>query len=85
MPGGREAPPARPVRTPQEGQGAGAAMAAMMGTGVGPKTPDPRKLTTNRGESAAKPHQPAKTAEVVGRNDPCPCGSGKKFKKCCGG
>jgi len=23
-------------------------------------------------------------AGVVGRNDPCPCGSGKKFKKCCG-
>jgi len=23
-------------------------------------------------------------AENVGRNDPCPCGSGKKFKKCCG-
>jgi len=21
---------------------------------------------------------------IVGRNDPCPCGSGKKFKKCCG-
>jgi len=21
--------------------------------------------------------------EKVGRNDPCPCGSGKKFKKCC--
>jgi len=21
---------------------------------------------------------------VFGRNDPCPCGSGKKFKKCCG-
>jgi uncharacterized protein YecA (UPF0149 family) len=20
----------------------------------------------------------------VGRNDPCPCGSGRKFKKCCG-
>ncbi|MFC4024726.1 SEC-C metal-binding domain-containing protein [Oceanobacillus longus] len=20
----------------------------------------------------------------IGRNDPCPCGSGKKFKKCCG-
>ena len=27
--------------------------------------------------------QPKK--QVVGRNDPCPCGSGKKFKKCCGG
>ncbi len=22
--------------------------------------------------------------EKIGRNDPCPCGSGKKFKKCCG-
>ncbi|KPK86174.1 MAG: hypothetical protein AMJ81_01945 [Phycisphaerae bacterium SM23_33] len=25
-----------------------------------------------------------KSAGAVGRNDPCPCGSGKKFKKCCG-
>jgi hypothetical protein len=25
-----------------------------------------------------------KTASDVGRNDPCPCGSGQKFKKCCG-
>lgn len=24
------------------------------------------------------------TSAKVGRNDPCPCGSGKKFKKCCG-
>jgi uncharacterized protein YecA (UPF0149 family) len=23
--------------------------------------------------------------DKIGRNDPCPCGSGKKFKKCCGG
>ena len=23
-------------------------------------------------------------AKKVGRNDPCPCGSGKKYKKCCG-
>ncbi len=23
-------------------------------------------------------------APKVGRNDPCPCGSGRKFKKCCG-
>jgi SEC-C motif-containing protein len=29
---------------------------------------------------------PVRRAEPkVGRNDPCPCGSGKKFKKCCGG
>ena len=25
-----------------------------------------------------------KTVKKVGRNDPCPCGSGKKYKKCCG-
>ena len=25
-----------------------------------------------------------KKAEKVGRNDPCPCGSGKKYKNCCG-
>ena len=25
-----------------------------------------------------------RTSEKVGRNDPCPCGSGKKYKKCCG-
>ena len=24
------------------------------------------------------------TTKVPGRNDPCPCGSGKKYKKCCG-
>jgi hypothetical protein len=28
--------------------------------------------------------QPVKTEPKVGRNDPCPCGSGKKYKKCCG-
>jgi preprotein translocase subunit SecA len=26
----------------------------------------------------------ARQAPRVGRNEPCPCGSGKKFKKCCG-
>lgn len=25
-----------------------------------------------------------KTKEKIGRNDPCPCGSGLKYKKCCG-
>jgi len=27
---------------------------------------------------------PITRGDRVGRNDPCPCGSGKKFKKCCG-
>ena len=26
----------------------------------------------------------AKDIKKIGRNDPCPCGSGKKYKKCCG-
>jgi hypothetical protein len=28
--------------------------------------------------------QPVRRAAKIGRNEPCPCGSGKKFKKCCG-
>ena len=32
-----------------------------------------------------KPAQPVKRdSSKVGRNDPCPCGSGKKYKDCCG-
>ena len=31
-----------------------------------------------------KPQTQRHVAPKVGRNDPCPCGSGKKFKKCCG-
>ena len=31
-----------------------------------------------------KPQTERLTSPRVGRNDPCPCGSGKKFKKCCG-
>lgn len=33
------------------------------------------------GNKGAAP--PSSGASKVGRNDPCPCGSGKKFKKCC--
>ena len=32
----------------------------------------------------AKPEPKRRAAPKVGRNDPCPCGSGKKYKKCCG-
>jgi len=31
-----------------------------------------------------KPKQVRRETPKVGRNDPCPCGSGKKYKKCCG-
>lgn len=30
------------------------------------------------------PEEPAQAAARSGRNDPCPCGSGRKYKKCCG-
>jgi preprotein translocase subunit SecA len=35
------------------------------------------------GEASAK-KQPVLAQKKAGRNDPCPCGSGKKYKKCCG-
>ncbi|MBE6713801.1 MAG: preprotein translocase subunit SecA [Ruminococcaceae bacterium] len=39
--------------------------------------------TSNDGTLKKKPVV-KKASEKVGRNDPCPCGSGKKYKKCCG-
>ena len=35
-------------------------------------------------EILLNPRKPMITEDKVGRNDPCPCGSGKKYKKCCG-
>ncbi|MBE0466995.1 MAG: preprotein translocase subunit SecA [Candidatus Desulforudis sp.] len=37
------------------------------------------------GGAEAAPRQPVRREKKVGRNDPCPCGSGKKYKKCCAG
>jgi preprotein translocase subunit SecA len=37
---------------------------------------------TNKDDSANAPV--VRKSEKVGRNDPCPCGSGKKYKHCCG-
>jgi preprotein translocase subunit SecA len=34
--------------------------------------------------NAVKSKPKTESGETVGRNDPCPCGSGKKYKKCCG-
>ncbi len=36
------------------------------------------------GGQPSEPHTMTRAAPKVGRNDPCPCGSGKKYKKCCG-
>jgi len=45
--------------------------------------PDVSRLRTNREDEEVKA-QPASAEELPGRNDPCWCGSGKKFKKCHG-
>jgi len=47
--------------------------------------PRPARVTLSRGDikSAGKTTQ-RRQGVKVGRNDPCPCGSGKKYKKCCG-
>jgi preprotein translocase subunit SecA len=46
----------------------------------------PLHLTLNRGEDAADDNgsKSVRRVDKVGRNDPCPCGSGKKYKKCHG-
>ena len=41
-------------------------------------------LTRLAGPAPAVPAPARRDAGSVGRNDPCPCGSGKKYKKCCG-
>jgi preprotein translocase subunit SecA len=47
--------------------------------------PRPARVTLSRGDikSAGKTTQKREGVKI-GRNDPCPCGSGKKYKKCCG-
>ena len=40
-----------------------------------------KKVITNDGKDTIKT---SKKSNKIGRNDPCPCGSGKKYKQCCG-
>ena len=43
-----------------------------------------RKLFQNISSNDAQGSEPAKSSKAAGRNEACPCGSGKKYKKCCG-
>ncbi len=43
-----------------------------------------KKMVFNLGSGEERVQEPAKSQKVAGRNDACPCGSGKKYKKCCG-
>ncbi len=42
-----------------------------------------KNIKTNDGKESTK-STPKKASPKIGRNDPCPCGSGKKYKQCCG-
>jgi preprotein translocase SecA subunit len=50
--------------------------------------PPPQRMVLSRGQEAIAASSPPSSAkregEKVGRNDPCPCGSGKKYKRCHG-
>ena len=48
------------------------------------KLEEQQKLTFSRGEEEQKKKPVKRKTDKVGRNAPCPCGSGKKYKKCCG-
>jgi preprotein translocase subunit SecA len=43
-----------------------------------------KKLVFNLASDEEQSHEPSKSQKMAGRNDACPCGSGKKYKKCCG-
>jgi preprotein translocase subunit SecA len=43
-----------------------------------------QQLQYQTGPAQAEAPKPVRAGAKIGRNDPCPCGSGKKYKKCCG-
>jgi preprotein translocase subunit SecA len=48
-----------------------------------PSGPRPSDVVSEAADAVAKA-KPIRTGPKVGRNDPCPCGSGRKYKHCCG-
>ncbi len=48
------------------------------------KRQEQERLSFSHGEGDGKPKTVKRKSKKVGRNAPCPCGSGKKYKKCCG-
>ncbi len=62
--------------------GTGAAVGAAIGAATVAATGAATGAATAAATAAVPPHSPERT--IVGRNDPCPCGSGQKFKQCHG-
>jgi len=48
------------------------------------RQPDEQQMFFSGGDEPEKKKPVKRTAKKIGRNAPCPCGSGKKYKKCCG-
>jgi len=71
---------ARSARSEGAGQGRTVPLGSVGGV---PSPQDPRELGTNRGEGE-RVRAPVTATKEPGRNEACPCGSGKKYKKCHG-
>jgi preprotein translocase subunit SecA len=79
----RRRPPAVPVKAEHPPSDADLMVPGAVPVGA-PRQPE---MVTNRGSEGVAPQARAPTQRAVakvGRNDPCPCGSGKKYKKCHG-
>ena len=85
--------PSAPAQAPRHSAAQSVMQAAGATSFTGPGLDSPRPAPATQ-QQAAQPKQEAAKASApstgddgeakVGRNEPCPCGSGKKFKKCCG-
>ncbi|HLA80998.1 MAG TPA: SEC-C metal-binding domain-containing protein, partial [Thermoleophilia bacterium] len=83
----QEAPPARQLAY----SGGGDSSLAQNFAAAGAAAVGPSRMADSSAEAYEAAQQATRTVvaprsvgDKVGRNDPCPCGSGKKYKKCCG-
>jgi preprotein translocase subunit SecA len=73
--------------THQSASAFGAAASGPAEAGASPAAGPARNKTSDivtEAAAAMEKAKPVRAGPKVGRNDPCPCGSGKKFKHCCG-
>ncbi|MDI9371439.1 MAG: SEC-C metal-binding domain-containing protein, partial [Verrucomicrobiota bacterium] len=54
------------------------------GAGLAPRASQQGSDIVSEAAAAVERAKPVRAGPKVGRNDPCPCGSGKKYKQCCG-
>jgi len=81
----RPAPPSVTSTTPPPQFGAGGSGPGGAPSQGGVPLPPGRKGGNGKRTAGDGPKRdPVKKDKKVGRNDPCPCGSGRKYKKCCG-